>query len=510
MFGHQFYPTPPEIASLMVEALGIENNSVILDPSAGKGDLLRAASHKAMGGVTRYGNRKGMYAVEIDPDLSKICAEYARVIGSDFLQFDGRPDIDRIIMNPPFDAGSKHLLHAWRILRHGVIVCILNAETVNNPHTEERQRLLKLIEDYGIIQPLGRVFLGPNVQRKADVDVVMVKLTKPEEMASGFWEGLEFEQGQGYEEQDNGNGLGFSAGPIRRRVRSFQYALAKLTQALELQRIAAEVMMNDVLKIQEPTEQNPYPKRKTADISDIVDLVTDKDQGSVERNVFTDFSEVVDSLTKRAWRALFEDMGLRPKRPAKRYEEFEKQAKAMHAMAFTEANIWAVIQMVGGKRDEIGKETVKAAFLILTQHYPGNRDSKGWKTNDQYKVRQKVIMPRWGHDGMWKVDDDIRDVDKAMCAVTGQSYDTIRPLWRAIDCARYPHYSEAEKYRNPDKPHRYLSTFFEVERFSNGNIHLWFRYKDVWGDFNRAAAEIFGWQLPGKTDKNNTGRHWGR
>lgn len=40
MFNHDFYPTPPEVAALMLDPLDLRGKTV-LEPSAGKGDLVR-------------------------------------------------------------------------------------------------------------------------------------------------------------------------------------------------------------------------------------------------------------------------------------------------------------------------------------------------------------------------------------------------------------------------------------------------------------------------------------
>jgi predicted RNA methylase len=68
----QFFPTPYKIASqvwLKLAALGV-SKSRVLDPSAGKGDLLTPGADYA----GRY-SCLDAYAVEIDPDLQVILRE---------------------------------------------------------------------------------------------------------------------------------------------------------------------------------------------------------------------------------------------------------------------------------------------------------------------------------------------------------------------------------------------------------------------------------------------------
>ena len=40
MFGIQFYPTPPDLVQKMIEKVDFEKVSYILEPSAGKGDII--------------------------------------------------------------------------------------------------------------------------------------------------------------------------------------------------------------------------------------------------------------------------------------------------------------------------------------------------------------------------------------------------------------------------------------------------------------------------------------
>jgi hypothetical protein len=81
-----------------------------------------------------------------------------------------------ILMNPPFSNGDEHLLKAWDILVDGDIVCLLNAETINNSFSERRQHLKKLIEKHGTIERLGKCFATS--ERKTAIDVILVRMKK--------------------------------------------------------------------------------------------------------------------------------------------------------------------------------------------------------------------------------------------------------------------------------------------------------------------------------------------
>ena len=114
----QLFPTPPEIATKMVELAEIEDGQRILEPSAGTGNLIRA-----MGYAENYGKNE-VVAVEINYQLGQVLRlfEDLEVHQTDFLTCNGDyGTFDRVIMNPPFENGLdiKHINHALTFLRPG-------------------------------------------------------------------------------------------------------------------------------------------------------------------------------------------------------------------------------------------------------------------------------------------------------------------------------------------------------------------------------------------------------
>jgi hypothetical protein len=123
-----YYPTPREIATNAAQALAPDPGMTVLDPSAGKGDLLNAAQIATRvrdrglegGGPTR----SAFDAVEIDPRLQPLIADqgYA-VVGADIFDPYFQPGTlyDRILMNPPYEraASIDHTVRAWEFLKPG-------------------------------------------------------------------------------------------------------------------------------------------------------------------------------------------------------------------------------------------------------------------------------------------------------------------------------------------------------------------------------------------------------
>lgn len=221
----QFYPTPPSVAEKMLAGIDWNLIGTVLEPEAGKGDLIYQIAKKYY--VSRgYHDRKlDVDYCEIDPALREICKynltgklteikadmepmrgrayatftddesrrfralDYeahvrdsikAHLVHDDFLTYKSFKRYDLVIMNPPFDNGAAHLLKALDMQKYGgSICCVLNAETVRNPFSEERRHLLQELDRLGAdIQFMDGAFA--TAERRADVDVAIIKITVPE------------------------------------------------------------------------------------------------------------------------------------------------------------------------------------------------------------------------------------------------------------------------------------------------------------------------------------------
>lgn len=167
-----YYPTPKALADEMACKLDIDKICYILEPSAGMGALCKALARRNhvwgdhrrdyleidcieidpqmrnnlryifsddyRNGLIRqerniednrrYIRERGEYEPLSDLDKSKlanlreekasVCVS-VRIVHDDFLTFQTERKYDAIIMNPPFDHGDLHLLHALNLMRDG-------------------------------------------------------------------------------------------------------------------------------------------------------------------------------------------------------------------------------------------------------------------------------------------------------------------------------------------------------------------------------------------------------
>lgn len=152
----QQYSTPASIAHLMTELLDPQPDDIVLEPSAGTGNLLRFLPPV-----------KEIYANEIDEhrrnllnDLGYKTTAYNAEFINDLLPAEIKPN--KIIMNPPFSAGLKttrnktqygfnHLNQALQRLEYGgTLVCLLGESSMN--HIDQFRRILVMVQGVSILE----------------------------------------------------------------------------------------------------------------------------------------------------------------------------------------------------------------------------------------------------------------------------------------------------------------------------------------------------------------------
>ncbi len=116
---YQFYETPPELARRMVAMADVHEGHRVLEPSAGRGAILKALPQNV-----------GRVAVELNGAMVDLIALTQRVHYGDFLQCNGElGTFDRIIANPPFRDGQDvdHVRHMHHLLKPGgVIITVMS------------------------------------------------------------------------------------------------------------------------------------------------------------------------------------------------------------------------------------------------------------------------------------------------------------------------------------------------------------------------------------------------
>jgi type I restriction-modification system DNA methylase subunit len=137
---YQFYETPPELARRMVALADVREGQRVLEPSAGRGGILKA--------IPQTVHRT---AVELNSSMADLGAHAQRVHYGDFLQCNGELGaFDRIIANPPFRNGQDvdHVRHMHDLLKPGgILVTVMSPAwqyRTDRKHAEFRAWLQEL------------------------------------------------------------------------------------------------------------------------------------------------------------------------------------------------------------------------------------------------------------------------------------------------------------------------------------------------------------------------------
>lgn len=506
-----FYPTPVEVIKKMLapwlipESVDEENeieyrirrreyrsrfdnttlnNKLILEPSAGKGDIVDF--------IVAESRVKECDISVIEPDLDLISIlqdKNYNIISKDFLEYDGNLYFDLIVMNPPFDRGDEHLLKAWSILKEGDIVCLLNAETLRNPYTKTRQLLCQIIGDNnGSIEYLGDCF--STAERKTDVQVAMVRLTKKDTVKAFEFK---FTDKRAFD----------TAPDIDPSIFENQLAFTDTITNLQAQMKAA-------LAQYELFRQAYHGFKFYADAF-IASTYTSaeeilKDLRGDEREKFNNLSKLLNS---NAWRITLANFDFQQYMTSDVYNGFEKFMNTNAQLEFTRRNVSDLVETLFLNRFSILEKSIVQVFDYFTSYHKENRlHVEGWKTNDYWKVNRKVILPSvlsWDTSYMDKEDirnrganlklhsndgDRFTDIDKAMCYITGTDY---KKCWTLREGLHNKFNCIGRVKTGQDFDNTGESEFFTYKFWKKGTIHLYFKDEKLWQEFNMRACADKNW-----------------
>lgn len=496
MFNNGFYPTPRALAAKVTAGLQF-TNKYVLEPSAGKGDLALAT----------YG-AAAVHLIECEPELCAILEKYCdqtynnsmkkkgwRLVANDFLSFAPSCDYDYIIMNPPFDAGAKHFIHAWNIADGCEIRCLLNAETIRNPHTQERENLAEIIAQYGgKIEFIANAFA--DAERRTNVECALISIFKPAKARLNLGDLFSGEKTQA---DSIGDDLQHTEIATPSYIKNSVAAFAQAKDALK-----------DVFKALAKFKY--YAEGCGANKNHNYEKNHKQLFEYIENGKQADYNAAIEEMTANAWGDFFRRPAYQKMITAGVQTAFEKEQVKRGAMAFNEANLNNFLDMLIGTRGQVMQKAVTDSFDFLTTYDKKNVVHKeGWKTNSHYKVNIKCIVPalhtidKYGYTGFdhyyfnTNMSGTFDDIDRALCFIVGTPFekmqgDTInQAVARAISEAR-----EYDRGKMPigtktiyERPHE--AHFFYLRLYKKGTMHLTFKDESLWARFNQAAAEGKNW-----------------
>ena len=391
----EFYPTPSSVAGELFSGVKWKKVSSILEPSAGKGDLLEYAREVKIGkdyhgwNIRLKDRTLDVDCIELDENLRHILTgkEY-RVVHDDFLTFRTRKRYDLILMNPPFSNGDLHLLRALELSEDGgQIACILNAETIRNPYTKTRQFLMKKLREYGArIRFVENAFA--KAERKADVEVALVNVEIPAAKDdTSIFDDLKKANRWGAD-QDVVETEIAPSGTVQRLIREYDVLC---TVGIELMR-----KYNGVAKYIMSGKNSEYAKP-------IISLSVgghdvDHRCGNEDVNKFLEIAR------SRYWHELFDLPELRERMTSAMQSEYSNTVYKMKEYEFSEFNVQQVLDRIMAQLNEGVEAAIMRCFDTLSNKHAYHEDIEnqnihyynGWKTNKAHYVNKKCIIPTYG------------------------------------------------------------------------------------------------------------------
>ena len=491
----EFYPTPKHLLDKMLCDLDFSMIKSILEPSAGKGDIIDALQHniKQYSKSQRYNRLKiddfDIDCIEIDQNLQHVLkGKDYRVVHNDFLTYDTLKEYDLIIMNPPFSNGSKHLLKALEMQERngGAIVCLLNAETLKNPCTNDRIYLIQQLEEYNAkIEYIQDAFL--DAERKTAVEIALVKVQLPEVQTESFiLEGLRKAQEQ-KEFQVEENTQLIDSDFFKAIVNQYQ-----LEVEAGIKLIKEYYAMKPFILSQFGKDKNTGETIQEGGC--IISMTIDKSGLSVNK--------YIKSVRRKYWNALFENKRFIGQLTNNLQRDFYNKVEELSDYDFSLYNIYQLKIDLQKKVVKGIEDTIIELFDELSHKYSyWDETSKnihyynGWKTNQSWIINKRVIIPLCG----------FRNLEYSWGRFEPTNYDTVRKLQDIEKCFNYldggltesVDLEESLKFAEEYGETKNIQLkYFTVTFYKKGTCHINFNNMELLKKFNIFGSQHKGWLPP--------------
>ena len=514
---YQYYPTGAHLAARMWGKFKRPIGHVC-DPSAGKGHLIRHAREGFPGvpdeglpwlegvedrKIGRWGeNLKDVMRKRFEHPPEVSCIEIdlqhhdslrdlgVKILGYDFMEVQSLATVTQLLMNPPFQHGAAHVLRAWELVYDAEIVAVINAETIRNPFSKERQRLVQLIEQHGSVEFLEDQFTD-DVDRQADVEVALIYLEKtPENFLN-----MESILGNLAKDEAEPEGVDVNVEAALALPTNFiQDTCYRFRRAVKAARAACEAN----------ALANAFTESLGVTLSEMqtkgVDNTFRKQAGEVRAAATEAFKERHADLKKRAWAQIIRSSLVNDKLSNQARRQVEASAASIYDLEFSEHNIRGFLQGVVQSLPSIYEQMILDLFDSIMERSSDNVVFyKSWVSNRKHKIgmrirRSRFIMPgfslSYGGSLNYESERFLADVDKVWSYLMGEpeGADGLVPTLRRADL------------RSSD---RMSSRYFDARLYKGaGTLHLYPKSDEVVEKINRFVGRLRQW-LPADMEEAN-------
>ena len=538
-----FYPTPPELAEKLLDGIDWLMVETVLEPSAGKGDLVDVITnlHRIHARRSYNENKFDLDCVELDPHLRSVlkyewggereneilirlrelsekraydnkARKYkelspeesweekslkiekdkrqhvaVHIVYDDFLTFSTRKNYDLIVMNPPFANGDQHLLKALEVAERngGEVRCILNAETLLNPYTNRRKALAQKLQELGAeVSYVDGAFEA--AERKTGVTVALVKVkAKGEDKKSEIYERL-------------------------KKAADYDETKEKVTDlALEdfLENIVARFNLEvdaGLALIDEYNALSPYLLESTGNdkaynYPNITLCVGSPDRAS--RGRFPSKNKFVRLTRKKYWEALFTNQEFMSRMTSNIREKYVGMVDKMRDYDFSLFNIQQITTEMNAELAQGIQETIVALFDKMTEEhswYPETSKNihyfNGWKTNKVHKINSKVILPTYGMFSSYSWNKETFNLHQAESTISD-----IEKVFNYLDgdmTAEVSLHGALQRAYDAGQTKNIQCRYFSVTLYKKGTMHIKFHNQDLVDRFNIYCCRHKNWLPP--------------
>ena len=528
----EFYPTPTELVQKMLECVNFKKVKTILEPSAGKGNILREIAQKESARYDydctsydidcieldknlqqilkysfskerkeeinseiheltpkeRWNRETGRYETEqISEAQKKRLAELKKerlcffkngihIVGDNFLNFDTYKRYDLVIMNPPFSEGDKHLLKAINLLHNGgQIVSLLNAQSLINPCTNNRKLLLNLLNEYNAeIEYIKGGFLG--AERKTDVEVALVYVSIPRKDSFGSDILEHLKEAEKLSESEYAATDLTLNDYIKSSVHRYNLDVELGIRLIEEYNSLAPYLEGSFDKT-----NNPYAKP-------LLSLsIPDSDLS---------INGYIESVRRKYWTALLNNESITNNFTSELRSHYLDMVSTFGNYDFSEYNIKTLICEMNSKIYQGIEKSITELFDKFTEehsYYPECKKTihyfNGWVTNKAHKIGKKVIIPMTtytfsGSLESYRIAHMLSDIEKVFNYFEGNeiaSGNIMRILERNVKMG---------VTRKIELKHFYISIF------KKGTVHIEFKDQKLVDRFNIYVCKHKNWLPP--------------
>lgn len=487
----QFYPTPKTLANKAWSLFKSKKIRRVLDPSAGRGDLMATASNESRHYGNHYdyfANYRNWDAVEINGEYhANIKAKGGRVLGFDFMEMESAVAYSHIIMNPPFRHGVKHLLHAWHIAFDVEIVAILNAQGVRQPKTQDEHQLNRLIQEHGSVEFVQGAFEDPDTLRTTSVEVALVHITKKGDGVEGLLDHLKQLTKHTKEEQffdpSEGGNLVLPEKYIKTQVYNYKLALVKLVELTQ-----AEFNYSGVASRLGHTLAELQHKGLSGEPA----------QNVVQRDIDSyrvSYEKAHDALLDSAWSSIIRSTEVLDALSSKMQKQVESEFENIKSMEFSEFNIHSFLEGLYLNGNSLREDMLCDVFDEIVKYHSENTCYYlGWKSNDKHRTvgmsikPKRFILPRFSgafNSVDWDSQTQLRDMDKVFSMLDGKT----KPVFGLLDAFTTP-----DVFTRLKSNERISTDYFDVRFYpGRGTVHFFPTRPDLIAAFNRWVGKIRAW-----------------